>query len=438
MQSQGVFYLEEFASLAGLTNSVPERYCHMPPPVIFLFPPFLGGSTHAWGSPPAEDHRRLTSGPGGSAPRGATAPQVRIPPKSSAGDMPPSRNTISMTLAQSLTTTAKAADYARAAEAEARASRCKCAWATFTRCNGGRNDGTPCWSQCCLRLLSNHRKNASWPFDVARIERSNGCAYGPFFECGSHDCLTILTRSGVTARDQLFGELRDALVRQEFAHVHHFISTENTGCRFLPPWRSEARSTCKLRTTIVPVSRSGHSRGYSCPYNAFLRAMLKRVDARSWIMILDDDALLLHPSYLANVMRHVLRAPKTSIVLQPSHVGPPNSSISGYGFKWVWPGRGWKDESTARLRIDMSNLIFHQSMVQHINVHGECGADKLIFRQLLKAGGKPLELSLSDTGGVGIWSNYRGAARGDTPPQWLAEAPASGCSAPLIKKRRRA
>ena len=234
--------------------------------------------------------------------------------------------------------------------------------------------------------------------------------------------MSIITRSGLAGRDPLFGPMRDSVLRQDFSRLHHLISTQHKSCGYLPPWREEPSPQCGVRTTIVQA-RLNLTKGFSvgngggnmkrCPHNKFLKELLDSVGNRSWIMIVDDDARLLSPHHVSNVMREASRSPKNTVLLQPSRVGN-NESIHEYRHldgKTIWPMHGWPDRSTAYLRVDMTNLVFHQSMAKHIVLSNQCGADKLIFRMLLRAGGKPRELNANITG-VGIWGNFRGQSRG--------------------------
>ena len=51
-------------------------------------------------------------------------------------------------------------------------------------------------------------------------------------------------------------------------------------------------------------------------------------------------------------------------------------------------GKRWRDASTLHMRVDMSNLVFHRSMMSRLNLSGRCGEDKELFRKLLQVGGK--------------------------------------------------
>ena len=255
------------------------------------------------------------------------------------------------------------------------------------------------------------------------------------------DGMAIITRSGLFGRDHLFAPMRESVLQQDFGRQHHYIATQDTGCAYLPPWRVEAPPPCGVRTSIVqsrklpeasfsnPLSRINPK---TCPYNAFLMDLMEQVSERAWIMIVDDDALLLSPSHVSNIMRHTSRVPNNTVLLQPSLLGSNSSSAAPphMNGKTIWPMTGWRDRHIAPLglRIDMANLVFHRSMVRHISLGHMCGADKIIFKQLLAAGGKPLVLNPNETG-VGIWANSRGAGRGGTAlgHQWRA---ASGSGVP--------
>lgn len=254
------------------------------------------------------------------------------------------------------------------------------------------------------------------PSDRQRIE--NGCVVDE----SAPDSMTIITRSGISGRDHVFRAARDSVLQQDYSHIHHLISTQNATCGYLPTWRAEPPPQCRVRTQIVQarqVPPSAFNAEKLCPYNIFLHDLMDKVRPRSWIMIVDDDALLKSPHHVSNVMRYAARAPTNSILLQPSRVGL-NSSTQPRGFQGeaIWPmlpgprwTRGTKDQ--LYLRVDMSNLVFHKDMVEHIDVGYSCGADKKIFAQLLKGGGQAIVLE-SDDVGVGVWGNVHGSARGRT------------------------
>ena len=242
--------------------------------------------------------------------------------------------------------------------------------------------------------------------------------------------MAVITRSGLAARDNFFATLRDGLLQQDYAHIDHLIASQNLGCQYLPPWREETPSTCAVRTHMVQSrtalsslqmhawrktagQATARGKGPSwCPYNKFLHDLMWKINASSWIMILDDDALLTNPQHVSNVMRQAERVPKNTILLQPSHVGPDKESKI-FGRQTTWP-LTWNNSIYQNLRIDMSNMVFHKSMSKHILLSSRCGADKQIFLQLLQAGGVPRVLNAGETGGVNVWGNSRGASKGGT------------------------
>lgn len=243
--------------------------------------------------------------------------------------------------------------------------------------------------------------------------------------------MSILTRSGVAGRDHTFGPMRESVLSQDYPNVHHLISTQNVGCRYLPPWRAEAASPCGVQTTIVQARLSseihrqfttdtvlGGPQKY-CPYDKFILDLLDWVDNSSWIMIVDDDALIASPHHVSDVMRIASRAKKNTFILQPSTVGNKLSrnSPTHYDGKTIWPMRDWRDGKTLTpfgMRVDMSNLVFHKSMVKHIHIGMVCNSDKMIFGQIMKHGRGRLHVMNASTTGVGIFANYLGAARGST------------------------
>lgn len=231
-------------------------------------------------------------------------------------------------------------------------------------------------------------------------------------------CIAVLTRSGVEGGEHgaQFGALRDGLLRQDFPYVHHVVSTPNASCSYLPPHRAERVAPCGHRTTVVRVPHKARVSHERCPFNAYLHPMLDAVGDDSWIMVLDDDALLLSGRHLSNVMRVALNSTSDTLLLQPTFVGPEDGNA--YTRKARWPQRGWRDASTAHWRVDMSNLVFHKRMARHIDLRGErCGGDKEIARQLLRAGAKLQPLVGAGASGsnpmpVGVWANYFGARSG--------------------------
>ena len=121
--------------------------------------------------------------------------------------------------------------------------------------------------------------------------------------------------------------------------------------------------------------------------------------------MVDDDARILRDDHLRAVLSYVLPADENTVFLQPAYIGPVNGSK--FYHKKLWPQR-WKDSSTAHLRVDTANLIFHKRMAQRIKLSGGCGEDKEMFRQLLAAGCKLQVLSHAQLP-AGVWGNYLGA-----------------------------
>ena len=240
--------------------------------------------------------------------------------------------------------------------------------------------------------------------------------------------MAIITRSGVFGHDFAFGQMRKSILQQDYSQVHHLISTENSSCGYLPPWREEPASPCGVRTTIVPVSLPHYKLGFSdpfaggnnkrCPYNYLLQELINQVSNRSWIMIVDDDALLLTPHHVRNVMRVASKMKTNTVLLQPSLVGDNASTDAGKhpDGKTVWPMVNWHDRfacakvnATTCFRVDMTNIVMHKSMASQLHITNVCGADKNMFLQLMKRGAKVRYMNNLD---VGIWGNSRGAARG--------------------------
>lgn len=228
----------------------------------------------------------------------------------------------------------------------------------------------------------------------------------------------MLTRSGIEGGEHAgqFAALRDRLLLQEYPHVHHVISTPNESCSYLPPHRSERAAPCGHHTTVIGVPHKVRVSQEHCPFNTYLHPMFEAVGDGAWIMILDDDALLLNGNHLSNIMRVALNSTSDTLLLQPTFVGPEDGNA--YTRKARWPQRGWRDASTAHWRVDMSNLVFHKRMAHHIDLrNGRCGGDKEIARQLLRAGAKLRPLlgtgaSSINSVPIGVWANYFGARSG--------------------------
>lgn len=266
---------------------------------------------------------------------------------------------------------------------------------------------------------------------TGQVGSSSSCQASSSFDgwgaggCGSFDCVAVLTRSGMAGRGQGFGLLRDTLLAQDFPGIRHVISTQNASCSYLPWHRHEPEAACSahgLRTSVVrarhilryPHSTSRVIAGRSrCPWAWFVHDMADYVANSSWMMVLDDDVKFIRRDAISNVMRYALRASADTIFLQPTFVGPERGSV--YVKKDLWPmdhdafGKRWRDASTLHMRVDMSNLVFHRSMMSRLNLSGRCGEDKELFRKLLQVGGKMRVLNATTEAAAGIWANYKGA-----------------------------
>lgn len=204
--------------------------------------------------------------------------------------------------------------------------------------------------------------------------------------------LAVLTRTGRRAAS--FARLRETLLHQRLGvhRVRHILSNDNPACDFLP---SDA--------TVVPVTfQAKRDRGH-CPYNAYFGAMMQRVDADEWILLLDDDAKLLRDTYLAELLDHVA-------TLDPAtHFGVPLSLIDVTADGRPKGVRPFVERRRpAGLNVDTSNLVLHASQVRHLAPSEKCGGDKLIFEQLLAARLKPVVIAIQP----GIWANYQGYMEG--------------------------
>lgn len=203
--------------------------------------------------------------------------------------------------------------------------------------------------------------------------------------------LSVLTRTG--QRAELYRALKDSIDAQIFDParivVSHVLSVDRSTCDYV-----------KDGPLVVHPKRQRRRHSEHCPYDAYLFQMLA-VAPEGWVMILDDDALLVERQHFARVGDELSNMDPHTVVLQPSLVSEAAA---------VWPLRdarfasGW--------RIDTSNLLFHTAWAPHLRADPSCGADKRLLDTLLELGGVLRVLDIP----AGVWANRHGALGGADAP----------------------
>jgi len=199
--------------------------------------------------------------------------------------------------------------------------------------------------------------------------------------------LSVFTRTG--KRAELYRALKDSMEAQVLdparIAVSHVLSVDVPTCDYV-----------KDGPLVIRPRRQRRRHSEHCPYDAYLVQMLA-VAPEGWVMILDDDALLVDRQHFARVGEELSGMDPRTIVLQPSLVSETAAT---------WPLR---DASFASgWRIDTSNLLFHTTWAPHLHADPICGVDKRLLDTLLGLGGVLRVLDIP----AGVWANRYGALRG--------------------------
>ena len=197
--------------------------------------------------------------------------------------------------------------------------------------------------------------------------------------------INILTRTGT--RQQCFRNLQSSIREQTHRRIRHILSVD-----VRPVQQCFQCKDCEL----IEVQKRTSGR---CPYNAYLNELASRVDD-GWVIILDDDARLIAPTFLENLSRECTRSDPNEILIYPILLGEGADEF----------GKGEIDMATLQVgELDMANFCAHRSVFECVQFTEECAGDFKFLERCHTAGYQFRFLDIS----VGIWANYSGPRNGE-------------------------
>ena len=205
--------------------------------------------------------------------------------------------------------------------------------------------------------------------------------------------INILTRSG--KRENCFKLLRKSIEKQSFKNWKHLISNDNIENEFLKTY-DNVHSVKFVKKDSKKYEGTDHRH---CPYNIYLNELLKYTDD-GWVIILDDDALLIDKHFLLNIAKECCKANKNDVIIYDMYVGQErfNSPIN------------MKKQIKEGLKsggVDMNGFAFHTSNT--IRFDDKCAGDYHFLNNSKNAGYNLKYIKLPK---IGVWANYKGWAHG--------------------------
>ena len=186
--------------------------------------------------------------------------------------------------------------------------------------------------------------------------------------------INILTRSGT--RRQCFEKLRKSIEKQKYKNWKHIISNDNIYNDFLFKYEN-----------VINVKKLKKLDKNHCPYNLYLNELLEHCD-EGWVIILDDDALLIDDDFLGKLAYQCKKMKKNDIITYDSYYGK------------------YKFLASAILRPgDMINFSFHTSC--SVRFKDKCAGDRRFIKDCKKNG-----YNLKWTPILGTWANVNNQAHG--------------------------
>lgn len=131
-----------------------------------------------------------------------------------------------------------------------------------------------------------------------------------------------------------------------------------------------------------------------CPYNKHLNVLKNQVK-KGWVLILDDDSLILSDTFVERLTNHLEKTKRNKIVVFPVKYGPNNRKLpAAHHIKFG--------------DIDMANFVVHISNIRDYRFTSDCGGDFRFLKHLMQKG---LKVDWFDMK-VAIHANTNGAQQG--------------------------
>ena len=202
--------------------------------------------------------------------------------------------------------------------------------------------------------------------------------------------INILTRTG--KRKRLFNNLKRSIDNQTYKNIRHIISNDNPYCKFLKNLKNVLFIDKNKIKNIIRIFR-----GF---YNLYLNK-LAGYCKEGWVIILDDDAVLLRKNFLKNLSEVIKNTSKDNIIIYKTYLGRDHK---------IYPPKKYFDNKiVARTKIDMSCFCAHHSVFKNIKFHGHLLGDFDFLNKIKK--NKRYKFKFVNLP-IGIWANYEGPRLG--------------------------
>lgn len=195
------------------------------------------------------------------------------------------------------------------------------------------------------------------------------------------ETITILTRTGT--RESCFIRLKKSLESQHFHHYKHLISNDNGDNLFL-----------EKENNVIPVEPAIKTFFWECPYNEYLNKLTALADG--WIIIIDDDAKFVAPSFLERLSKLCKNTKKENVIIYRIYYGK---------MKEIRP----LNKSLKKGTIDMANICIHSSLLKKYPFGRNCGGDWTLLKQLKN---DKVPIVFDKTLPIGVWANTNGKSGG--------------------------
>jgi len=209
--------------------------------------------------------------------------------------------------------------------------------------------------------------------------------------------INILTRSG--KREDCFKLLRESIEKQSLKNWKHLISNDNVENTFLNSY-DNVHTVKFVKKDKTKYKGTNHRH---CPYNVYLNELLKHTDNadNGWVIIVDDDALLIDENFLLNVAKECYKADKKDVILYDIYAGIGKSIFPKNMKKQI------KEGTLVSGHVDMNGFAFHTS--NKIRFDDKCAGD---WHFLDKAKNNGYNLKYVKLPKIGLWANYKGWMNG--------------------------
>lgn len=171
--------------------------------------------------------------------------------------------------------------------------------------------------------------------------------------------INILTRT--SRRKNYFTECRKSVLEQTYSNIRHIISVDDN-----ESYKYVKLNGCEEFNIVRNQRQIRHSENHM-PYNLYINSLLNKVNS-GWIMILDDDDILINNLAIQNIVNNLPDFPSILIF----------KTQYGNGFK---PETHFK-KGIVKGDVTSNCFIFHSSLKQHSYWNDQKGSDYFFLNKL--------------------------------------------------------